>query len=187
MDQCCAFGNKLVLMRFDGNVVESSEIVPIALKNSPLFLVIVDLKSSKDTKAILNGLSAGYPFPKSPVHEDIHLLLGAKNEEIMDQVLKALQDINLGARRIGELMSEAQFNFDQLAIPACPDQLRAPKLHEILHFSGIRDLVWGGKGVGSQGDGSAQFVCRDESSQDKLVELLETNFDVSCLKLKLGL
>ncbi len=187
MDQCCAFGNKLVLMNFDGKDVGFTQIEPIALKKDPLFLVIVDLKGTKDTKKILSGLNVAYPFPTCDLHEGIHYLLGEYNELLMQNVLEAFKDEGLGAKRIGELMNEAQIQFDRFAIPACPDELTAPKLHKILEFPQIQGLIWGGKGVGSQGDGCAQFVCRDEASQQLLVEILENNFGVSTLKMKIEL
>ena len=68
-------------------------------------------------------------------------------------------------------MVEAQAEFDRLIGPACADELRAPRLHSILEYPGIDDLVWGGKGVGSQGDGCAQFAVRGEEEGKKLASI----------------
>ena len=43
MDQCCAFGTRPVLMRFDGDKLECEELT----LRSPLYLVIVELKGTK--------------------------------------------------------------------------------------------------------------------------------------------
>jgi UTP-glucose-1-phosphate uridylyltransferase len=45
--------------------------------------------------------------------------------------------------------------------------------------------VWGGKGVGSQGDGSAQFIARSEADQQAVIEILERDLGMPCLKLTL--
>lgn len=43
------------------------------------------------------------------------------------------------------------------ATPACPSELTAPKLHGLLALEAVRGQ-WGAKGVGSQGDGTAQVI-----------------------------
>jgi len=50
----------------------------------------------------------------------------------------------------------------------------SPKLHEVLGDPFIKPLVYGGKGVGSQGDGSVQFLAKDQDSQRKLVDYLNS-------------
>jgi len=82
-------------------------------------------------------------------------------------------------------MTEAQSLFDRHAIPACPEELTAPLLHRILNYGPLRPHVWGGKGVGSQGDGTAQFIARSESDQKALVEIVERDLKMSCLPLTL--
>ena len=58
MDQGCAFGDRAVLMEFDGDRLETSEVRP----GRELHFVIVDLKARKDTVEILKRLSRAYPF-----------------------------------------------------------------------------------------------------------------------------
>jgi len=36
---------------------------------------------------------------------------------------------------------------------------------QVLEFPKIQSLIWGGKGVGSQGDGTAQLLCKGEAEQ----------------------
>ena len=45
-------------------------------------------------------------------------------------------------------------------------------LHRVLAHAGIGEFVWGGKGVGSQGDGCAQFVVRGKEAGRLLAKLL---------------
>ena len=50
--------------------------------------------------------------------------------------------------------------------------LEAPKLHQVLSDPKIQPWVYGGKGVGSHGDGSVQFLARDKESQQLLIDYL---------------
>jgi UTP-glucose-1-phosphate uridylyltransferase len=90
------------------------------------------------------------------------------------------------AAGLGNLMNEAQALFDQHMTPACPDELSAPVLHKVLNYAPLKPYVYGGKGVGSQGDGSAQFVVKDQMSQQKIVDILDKDFKMPCLKLTIG-
>ena len=47
-------------------------------------------------------------------------------------------------------MREAQATFDARAAPLCPAQLASPVLHRELAHPPIQQLIYGGKGVGSQ-------------------------------------
>lgn len=55
-------------------------------------------------------------------------------------------------------MQEAQLFFDRYATPACPEELTTPVLNKVLEYEPLKPHIWGGKGVGSQGDGTAQFL-----------------------------
>ena len=86
-------------------------------------------------------------------------------------------------------MMAAQRSFDLCAIPNCPDQLSAPVLHELMKdllegvFNGVqcdssssRDGTTRGvlavKGIGSQGDGSAQILCSSLVAQSQVLQYL---------------
>jgi UTP-glucose-1-phosphate uridylyltransferase/mevalonate kinase len=177
MDQGCAFGNRPVLMTFDGDRIDVAELnVP-----KDLHFVIVDLKEGKDTKEILSKLNRAYPFADNEIQKNVQKYLGPINRRITAEAVNALQKGDADA--IGGLMREAQAEFDRHLQPACPSQLTAPVLHFVLNHPDIQPFILGGKGVGSQGDGSAQFICRDEESQNKVVEILEKTLKKSCLKL----
>lgn len=78
-------------------------------------------------------------------------------------------------------MCEAQREFDARAAPLCPAQLASPVLHRVLAHPPIQPLIHGGKGVGSQGDGTAQLLCRDAASQATVCEILERDLAVHCI------
>jgi len=166
MDQCCAFGPKFVSMVFDGDSVTSAELIcPV-----PIHFVIADLNASKDTKVILARLTEAYPHPVSPVHAGVHKFLGPISWNIAERAKLAIADGD--PHKLGKIFDEAQSMFDHHLIPACPEHLTSPRLHEVLQHPSVRAHVLGGKGVGSQGDGSVQFVCHDAEAQRATVAAL---------------
>jgi UTP-glucose-1-phosphate uridylyltransferase/mevalonate kinase len=177
LDQGCAYGNRPILMQFDGDLIDVKEIsVP-----HDLHFVIVDLKASKDTKEILNRLNHCFPFAEDDVQRGVQEYLGPINKNLVHQSMEALGEGD--ARRVGELMTEAQLAFDANMQPACPSQLTAPVLHTVLNHKPLQPYVYGGKGVGSQGDGTAQFIARDREAQKKAVEIIERDLGMACLEL----
>ena len=179
MDQGCAFGNRPVLMTFDGDRLDTIELKV----DQDLHFVIVDLQSNKDTMEILNRLNRCYPFAENKIERGVQELLGPINKRIVGQAVEALRVTD--ASRLGGLMSEAQDFFDRYAIPACPEELSAPVLHRVLNYPPLKPHIWGGKGVGSQGDGTAQFIARSEADQQAVIEIIERDLDAHCLNLTL--
>lgn len=177
MDQGCAFGNRPILMIFDRELISINELSP----KQNIYMLIVDLHGEKDTQEILNRLNRCYPYPENEIEKGVHHYLGPVNKQIVTEAIEAL---NKGdAENLGRLMMKAQELFDRYMIPACPSQLRAPKLHSVLQSEKIKPYIWGGKGVGSQGDGCAQFVCKDTQAREKVKEILEKEFNVECFNL----
>jgi UTP-glucose-1-phosphate uridylyltransferase len=80
-------------------------------------------------------------------------------------------------------MTEAQVFFDRYAMPACPEELTSPVLHQVLGYEPLKPHILGGKGVGSQGDGSAQFICSTEADQQAVIEILERDLHLPALKM----
>ena len=177
MDQGCAYGNRPVMMTFDGDRIDVNEF-NVA---KDLFFVIVDLGSSKDTKEILHQLNHCYPFAENELQKNVQEYLGSTSAQMTRQAHEALHQGD--AVRVGQLMKEAQAEFDKNLQPACPSQLTAPILHRTLNYASIQPYILGGKGVGSQGDGSAQFIVKDAADQEKVIEILEQDLGMSCLKL----
>lgn len=176
MDQGCAY-QRPILMTFDGDRVDVTELsVP-----ENMYFVIVDLNAGKDTLLILNQLNHCYPFAESELEKNVQHYLGPLSAQITQEAYQALRDGK--AEAVGNLMTRAQTEFDKHLIPACPSQLTAPVLHKVLNYEPIQPYIWGGKGVGSQGDGSAQFIVKDEESQQRVIEIIEQDLQMSCLKL----
>ena len=179
MDQGCAYGNRPVMMVFDGERLDVDELNV----KSEFHLVIVDLAAGKDTKEILNRLNHCYPFADNEVQRNVQNYLGKVSAGIAAEARDALTSGN--AEQLGQLMTRAQKEFDRLVQPACPSQLTAPVLHKVLSHKPLQKYVFGGKGVGSQGDGSAQFVAKDAEAQAKAIELIENDLGMQCLSMVL--
>jgi UTP-glucose-1-phosphate uridylyltransferase/mevalonate kinase len=177
MDQGCAYGDRPILMVFDGDRIEVKEIS----SSQDLYLIITDLNAGKDTREILNSLNHCYPFAENDIQKKVQKYLGPINARIVDEAAKAIKAGN--PQRIGDLMKEAQEQFNKHLQPACPSQLTAPILHKVLNHSPLKPFVYGGKGVGSQGDGSVQFIAKDKDAQEKAMEILNRDFSLSSLKL----
>ena len=172
LDQACAFGVKPNLMIFDGDEVE----VKTLNVKKHLYWVFADLCAAKDTIKILRDLNKGFPFASNKMEEHEQRALGELNQNIIN---KAIEYMAKGeAEALGKLMTEAQHLFDAYIAPMCPEELTAPKLHEVLNDPIIGRLSYGGKGVGSQGDGSVQFLAKDKESQEQIIEYLNSR----CMK-----
>jgi UTP-glucose-1-phosphate uridylyltransferase/mevalonate kinase len=180
MDQGCAYGSRPIMMTFDGERIDVKE---MSVAND-LHFVIVDLGAAKDTREILASLSRAYPFADDDIQKGVQEYLGPVNARITSAAAEALERGD--AETVGKLMTEAQAEFDSALRPACPSQLTAPVLHKVLGFEAIQPHILGGKGVGSQGDGSAQFIVPDEAAQSKVIEIIERDLGMSCLRLTIG-
>lgn len=165
LDQACAFGVKPNLMIFDGDEVE----VRSLNVKKPLHWVFADLCASKDTIRILADLNRAYPFAADDAGQRLHEALGERNREIIGKAVTYMAEGD--AEALGMLMTEAERMFEEMITPMSP-ALYAPRLRRFLTDPKVRPLVYGGKGVGSHGDGSVQFIARDEECQQKLVDYL---------------
>ncbi|NEQ65264.1 MAG: GHMP kinase [Symploca sp. SIO2D2] len=170
MDQACAYGNRPIMMVFDG---ESTEVIELKVPQD-LFLVIVDLGASKNTKEILQQLNQCYPVASNEVQQNVQKYLGTISAQITQEAVDAIERGD--APQLGILMKRSQQEFDQHLIPASPEQLTAPLLHQLLNYPPLQPYILGGKGVGSQGDGTAQFIVKDEASQQKFIQIIERDF-----------
>lgn len=167
LDQACAYGVRPVCMIFDGD-----EITVHKLKvGTDFFWVFASLNASKDTVRILGDLNRCYPFPRDELQQQVHVALGKDNQEIISQAIRAIEQGD--APSLGRILEHAQLIFDTKVAPACPEELTSPELHKVLSDPAIRPLVYGGKGVGSQGDGSVQFLAKDKKSQEELIRYLK--------------
>lgn len=178
LDQACAYGVKPVKMIFDGDEIDSEE-----LRVGAVFhWVIANLKASKDTIKILADLNKCYPFAQNEKEKKVQEALGKDNQEICSQAIQALADGD--AIRLGSLMNQWQENFDKKVMPAS-DELRGPVLHSVLSDLIIKDLTLGAKGVGSQGDGSVQFLVENKDKALELQKYLEEKYSMPSYTLTL--
>lgn len=177
MDQACAF-DKPILMTFDGDKigVEKLEI------GRDLYLLIVDLKKGKDTVRILADLNQGFPWPKNPSEQKKQEYFEI-NKRVVMEAREALR--NGDALKVGNIMNSAQENFDRYLMPASPEQLQAPVLHSVLSMQDLQRFIYGGKGIGSGGDGSAQIICKSREEREEARRILTVKkFDCWDLDLK---
>jgi UTP-glucose-1-phosphate uridylyltransferase/mevalonate kinase len=179
MDQGCAFGDRPVLMTFDGDRLETRE---LTVKNE-LYFVLVDLQAQKNTLEILNRLNRCYPVAENEQERGVQELLGPINKQVIHEAVNALQ--NGDERALGSLLVEAQNYFDRLATPVCPEELTAPALHKLLTYQPLKAHAWGSKGVGSQGDGTAQILAKSIQDQETIFQIVENELKLPCLKLTL--
>lgn len=166
LDQACVYGEKPVLMRFDGDNIDIERLSV----GADLYWVFADLKGNKNTKKILSVLNACYPYAQTEIAKNVQEALGIRNQIIISEVAKAMKEGN--AKKIGRLMDEAQSIFDSMIAPACPLELASPILHKVINDSFVRKYALGAKGVGSHGDGTVQMICESSNEQEKLVEYL---------------
>ena len=152
LDQACAFGVKPSLMKFDGDEIE----VQTLNVKKPLYWVFADLCGKKNTIKILADLNKAYPFASNEREQKLHDALGRHNQDIINRAIKFMAEGEI--ERLGMLMTETEKVFDEQVAPLCPEELRAPKLKAVLADEHIKDLTYGGKGVGSHGDGSVHTV-----------------------------
>jgi UTP-glucose-1-phosphate uridylyltransferase/mevalonate kinase len=179
MDQGCAYASRPIMMTFDGDRIDVEELKV----QEELYFIIVDLKAGKDTKKQIARVNGAFPFAENELQKGVHRCLGPTNRRIVEEALRAIESGD--GRRIGELMSEAQMEFDHLIRPMCLEELSAPVLHKVLAYPHIQPYIYGGKGVGSQGDGSAQLIAKNGESQKKAMEIIERELGMPCLPLVL--
>lgn len=166
LDQACAFGVKPNLMTFDGDEVE----VKSLNVRKHLYWVFADLCGSKDTIKILSDLNKAYPFASNEKEESLHRAFGEQNLEFVNRAAGYMATGQVEA--LGRLMTETEEVFDKQVAPLCPTEFASPKLKAVLADEHIKTLTYGGKGVGSHGDGSVQFLAKDEACQLQLIDYL---------------
>ena len=174
MDQACIYGKTPVLLTFQ----KSAEIrVEPVFAGGEIHMFFVDLAGKKNTVKILSDLQSAYLSSR-----DLQSGLGPSNEAIIREAYRALAAGD--AEWLGRLMARAQENFDRLIAPGSPDELASPILHEVLDMEAVAEHIHGGKGVGSQGDGTAQFVARGAADRDEAMrKITEARPEMQCFPL----
>ena len=166
MDQACLFGKTPVLLSFTTG--DDVRIEPLFCERT-IEMFLVDLGGAKDTVRILRDLQAAYE-----ASDGLQAALGSDNEALVRLGCRAL--VSGDAAALGQVMTAAQANFDAKVASHCPDELTGPLLHEVLAFAPIAGHIHGGKGVGSGGDGTAQFVARSATDRDAAMREIVATF-----------
>jgi galactokinase len=168
MDQACAYGpERCTLMTFDA---EKKVTATRVTSGGDVHVLVVDLEGTKDTIRILADLSRA--FDAGDVK--LRAALGSENRRHVDEALRAIQ---LGdAKKLGAACAAAQATFMNAAKHLCPSELSAPIMHDAIRSveKTLPHLIYGAKGVGSQGDGAVQFVCRGANEARELRAHFET-------------
>ena len=177
MDQACVYGRTPVLLTFEKS--KGVRVEPISVSGT-VHMCFVDLAGNKDTVEILDDLQKSYPKD-----EKLQKALGENNEQIARMAYRAISAGD--AEEVGKLMVEAQRNFDTFVAPHSSRHLAGPLLHRVLNFGGIAAHIYGGKGVGSQGDGTAQLVCRSAEDREYVMAEIEREFpEMRCFPLTIS-
>lgn len=179
LDQACAFGEQPVLMHFMGDEISVNRIKV----GANFYWVFADLGAQKDTKKILSELNRAFPFAQNGTYQNVQDALGHDNHVIIKKAVEAMK--NGDAKKLGQLMCEAQALFDRKVAPTCPEELIAPVLHRVLSNPMVKKLTFGAKGVGSQGDGSVQFLAKDKETQLKLIDYLNNELGIEAFPFEL--
>ncbi|MCP3983968.1 MAG: GHMP kinase [bacterium] len=179
MDQVCAYGRQVTSLVFDGEGLQVDVVEP----GAEFHFLIVDLRRGKDTRRILSDLNACYPNTQGAVARRVREGLGQANIRLVAEGRRAIETGDVVG--LGACLDEAQTLFDEAVAPAS-QELRSPRLHEILDHPAVSELAHGAKGIGSQGDGSVQVLAHDVEAREELARRLETEEGVHCLRLSLG-
>lgn len=140
-----------------------------------IYLVFADLNKSKDTLKILNDLNSCYPFPKNEKEKKVHTFLGEKNREYINLAKKYIEEGDL--KSLGKLYTKYQEDVDKYLLPIT-DALESPYLHKTLNDKYIKEITLGGKGCGSFGDGSVQFLVEDKNKQTMLINYMKEKLNM---------
>lgn len=160
LDQYSLNPKGLKLLEFDNDKVNS---VKLKVKED-IIIVVANLMKKKDTTKILSDLNLSFNSDKG-----IQFFLKEKNKQYVFLAKQYIEDGNLKA--LGKLLTDYQSDFDKFLIPLC-SELEAPTLHKTLKDKNIKRYIYGAKGCGSGGDGSVQFIAKNESCANDLINYL---------------
>lgn len=166
-DQVSAYDEKVTHIIFNNGNVSVS---PIKLKGKFCFL-IADLKSKKNTSVICKDLQKGF-LESWGVRDFLEIF----NTEICNKAHKALTNGNV--RKLARCMNKSFKLFDEILAPYSKEELKAPKLHEVTSDCFIKSNTLAAKGIGAQGDGSIQILCKNERKLNKVKKYLKDVYDL---------
>jgi galactokinase len=176
MDQGCAYPIQPIVMDFSG---EYPSIFPIQLVRDLFFLIVEIGDERKNTLEILRQLNDN-------LRKDLSSGIGVRrffnNDHIIEKFIDSIQKGD--AEEAGRRMNEFQELFDECLKPVC-QELEAPRLHSLLNFASKQPGIYGGKSIGSGGEGSALFIVKDQNTQHRFQQLVMQEFQMMSWKLTL--
>ena len=91
-----------------------------------------------------------------------------QNQDIAWNAIAAIEMGN--TRLLAKSMSDAQNSFDKNLYDICPQEFLSPTLRSIFSDSNLTSNKFyiATKGVGSNGDGSVQFLCENSEKQEQV-------------------
>ena len=168
MDQCMVMGKEsTALMTFDNNSLDLQVLSCV----SPLYFVVADLNAGKDTVYILNELNKCFPYASNSTQQLMHEYSKESQVLVLDAVM-AIQEGDVS--KLANSMTRFQYMFDKCAMPNCIKELTSPKLHSLISNTDLQKHSLAIKGVGSQGDGTVQVLCRSETDQKIVLDILKS-------------
>lgn len=173
LDQCTIINNNCSLLVFYEDRVDCKK---VNLKND-LYVLIIDLNSSKDTRTIMNCFNRALPFAKDENDKKLQDIIGVKNVALVNDSVKCLENGNI--KQFGENLSKAQLLYDA-AKDACKEY-EAPVLHSLLQDSFLKKYSFGGKSIGSGGDGSLLLICENKYKQLKLKKYIKDTYKMDSI------
>ena len=198
LDHACAYGDVARCLSIRFNINSSITIEKMIPRNTnissgnekserKIYMLLIDLNASKDTIKILKDLNRAFSLTSSDdldndMINNAHSYLLTENIEVCQQALQHVDNKN--ASELGKLFNRAQQLFDNNLRPLCTSELNAPILHSVLQDETVKKLSYGGKGVGSGGDGSCLVCCIGENERILLRQYLEQK-NMTCLDLTL--
>lgn len=147
-----------------------------------LYFLIVDLNANKNTRIIMNAFNKALSNGNTKKDKALLGIVGEQNVMLVEKSVEALQNGDL--ELFGKCLKEAQVLLDN-AICAC-SEFKAPFLHLVLNDGFVKNFSYGGKSIGSGGDGSLLLLCKDEQSQLTLKSYIKEVYSMNticfCLK-----
>lgn len=132
-----------------------------------IFLTLVPLKK-KNTGIILETLQKSFPYPHTSREEMVNLFFTTVSPFITKEALLALNDMV----RLGQIMNYYQKMWNGMIAPQS-QVLQDTESTKLIFNPEIQKWIYGGKSIGSHGDGTVQLLCKTAEAQGELHKWLE--------------
>ena len=177
LDQETVTKEGLVKITFYEDHAESEEI----FVKEEINIVVADLNSKKNTSKIMKDFNSCFPYAKDKKQKTVHDMVGIKNLKLVNKAAKYIQTGN--KKKLGKIFNKIQKLIDRTYV-VC-DELKAPKLHEVLKDKTIQKLSYGGKGIGSGGDGAVQVLAKDKKTQKELLKYFKEKLKMEAFEINI--